>query len=160
MDLLSRLERLVEELTKKHMRISVAESCTGGYISHMITNISGASKVFERGVICYSNRAKLELLKVKPETLEKYGAVSKEVVEQLATNIKQLSNVEIGIGVSGIAGPTGGTLEKPVGTVFIGFSLEKDTIVKNFYFKATRIEFKKKVLEKILDYLENSLKIS
>jgi nicotinamide-nucleotide amidase len=156
MDPLERIERLIKKLTKKKMKIAVAESCTGGYISHMITNIAGASNVFERGIVCYSNQAKIDLLKVKATTIVTHGAVSKEVVKQLASNIKRISNVDIGIGVSGIAGPTGGTLEKPVGTVYIGFSTEKETHVKQFNFKTTRTEFKKMVLEEVLDYLEQN----
>jgi len=154
MDELERLEKIVEKFTKKNLKIAIAESCTGGYVSHMITNISGASNVFERGIVCYSNQAKTDLLQVKPKSIEIHGAVSENVVKQLASNIKKLSNVDIGISVSGIAGPTGSTPEKPVGTVFIGFSTEKGTQVKKFVFKTDRINFKKMVLEKILDYLE------
>ncbi len=154
MDELERLKKIIERFTKKNLKIAIAESCTGGYVSHMITNISGASNVFERGIVCYSNQAKIDLLKVKPKSIEMHGAVSEEAVKQLAFNVKKLSNVEIGIGVSGVAGPTGGTPEKPVGTVFIGFSTEEETQVKRFLFKTNRIDFKKKVLEKILDYLE------
>jgi PncC family amidohydrolase len=154
MDIFERLEKIIENFTKKNLKIAIAESCTGGYVSHMITNIPGASNVFERGIVCYSNQAKIDLLKVKPKSIEIHGAVSENVVKQLATNMKNLSNVEIGIGVSGIAGPTGGTPKKPVGTVFIGFSTEEETQVKRFLFKTNRIDFKKKVLEKILDYLE------
>jgi nicotinamide-nucleotide amidase len=154
MDELERLEKIVEKFTKKNLKIAIAESCTGGYVSHMITNISGASNVFERGIVCYSNQAKIDLLKVKPKSIEIHGAVSENVVKQLASNIKKLSNVDIGISVSGIAGPTGGTPEKPVGTVYIGFSTEEGTQVKKFVFKTDRINFKKMVLEKILDYLE------
>ena len=154
MDKLERLEKLFEKFTKRNLKIAIAESCTGGYVSHMMTNISGASNVFERGIVCYSNQAKIDLLKVKPKSIEIHGAVSESVVKQLASNIKKLSNVDIGIGVSGIAGPTGGTPEKPIGTVFIGFSTEEDTHVKKFIFKTDRINFKKMVFEKILDYLE------
>ena len=156
MNALERIERIIEKLTKNNMKIAVAESCTGGYVSHMITNVSGASKVFERGIVCYSNQAKIDLLKVKQKIIDIYGAVSKEVVKQLASNIQKLSNVAIGIGVSGIAGPTGGTPEKAVGIVYIGFSTKKETIVKKYNFKTTRIEFKKLVLEKILNYLEQN----
>ncbi|MHA2181696.1 MAG: CinA family protein, partial [Promethearchaeota archaeon] len=123
---------------------------------HMITNIPGASKVFERGIVCYSNQAKIDLLEVEPKIIEIYGAVSKEVVNQLAFNMKKIANVDIGISISGIAGPNGGTPEKPVGTVYIGFSTDKETNVKKFNFKTTRMEFKKLVLEKILDYLEQN----
>jgi len=157
MNILERIEMLVKNMTERKMQISIAESCTGGYISHMFTNISGASKVFERGIVCYSNTAKIDLLNVDPIIIEKYGAVSKQVVRQLAHNIRVLSNVDIGIGISGIAGPTGGTPEKPVGIVFIGVSTKKDTNVQKFNFKTDRITFKKKVLGKIIYFLEEFL---
>ena len=100
---LERIENIIKKFTKKNLKIAIAESCTGGYVSHMITNISGASNVFERGIVCYSNQAKIDLLKVTPKSINIHGAVSENVVRQLASNIKELSNVEIGIGVSGIA---------------------------------------------------------
>jgi len=154
MNKLERLQKIVEKFNKRNLRIAIAESCTGGYVSHMMTNIPGASNVFERGIVCYSNQAKIELLKVSPKSIKIHGAVSESVVKQLASNIKKLSKVDIGIGVSGIAGPSGGTPEKPVGTVFIGFSTGEKTIVNKFIFKTDRINFKKMVFEKILDYLE------
>ncbi|MFX1574147.1 MAG: CinA family protein [Promethearchaeota archaeon] len=155
MEVLERIEKIIKNFTEKSIHLAVAESCTGGYISNMITNVSGASKVFERGIVCYSNRAKIESVNVNPKTILEFGAVSKEVVQQLANNIRNLSNVDIGIGISGIAGPTGGTPEKPVGLVFIGFSTEKEIIVKKYRFKTERIVFKKNVLEKVLQFLEN-----
>ncbi|MFX0043417.1 MAG: CinA family protein [Candidatus Hodarchaeota archaeon] len=154
MDLLKRIEKIIKIFSEKNIRIAVAESCTGGYISNMFTNISGASNVFERGIVCYSNRAKIDLLNIDPNLIEENGAVSEEVVRELANNVRMQSKVEIGIGVSGIAGPTGGTPEKPVGLVFIGFSNKKETIVEKYNFKADRITFKKKVLEKVLQYME------
>ena len=155
MNSIKRVEAIIERFTKNKLKIAIAESCTGGYISNMITNVSGSSKVFDRGIICYSNQAKIELVKVDPKILENFGAVSQEVVEQLANNIRILSNVDIGIGVSGIAGPTGGTPEKPVGLVYIGFSTEKEIEVKNYNFKADRITFKKMVFDKVLLFLED-----
>ncbi len=155
MDILKRIENIIKNFTEKSIHIAIAESCTGGYISNMITNVSGASNIFERGIVCYSNRAKIDLVNVNPKTIEEYGAVSKEVVKQLAYNIRILSKVDIGIGISGVAGPTGGTPEKPVGLVFIGFSSEKETIVKKYRFKANRITFKQNVLEEIIQFLEN-----
>jgi len=160
MDILKRIEKIIKLYTTKSLKIAVAESCTGGYISHMITNIPGASKVFERGIVCYSNQAKINLLNVERKSLEIHGAVSEIVVKQLAYNIRTLSNVDIGIGISGIAGPTGGTPEKPVGTVYIGFSTEEETQVNRFNFNADRIMFKKLVLEKIIEYLEQLVKFS
>ena len=157
MDILERIQKLVKNYSEKNLKISVAESCTGGFISHMFTNISGASKVFERGIVCYSNQSKIDLLKINPKIIEKYGAISEQVVKQLAYNIRVQSNVDVGIGISGIAGPTGGTPEKPVGLVFIGVSTEKDIIVHNVSFKTDRITFKSKVLEKIIYFLEELL---
>ncbi|MFX0154943.1 MAG: CinA family protein [Candidatus Hodarchaeota archaeon] len=154
MDILKRIEKLINDFSEVNLKISIAESCTGGFISHMFTNISGASKVFERGIVCYSNQAKIDLLNVDPGTIEKFGAVSENVVKDLANNIRFLSNVDIGIGISGIAGPTGGTPEKPVGLVFIGISTKKETSILKYNFKTDRIKFKEKVLEKIIQFLE------
>jgi nicotinamide-nucleotide amidase len=154
MDELERIEQIIKHFTNKHIKIAIAESCTGGFISHMFTNVSGASNVFERGIVCYSNESKMDLLNIDPTSLEINGAVSENVVRQLASNIRALSGVKIGIGISGIAGPTGGTSEKPVGTVFIGYSTEKETKVEKHNINAERIEFKKKVLNVILEHLE------
>ncbi len=157
MDILQRIEKIIWKLSDSNKQIAVAESCTGGYISHMFTNISGASKVFERGIVCYSNQAKIDLLNIDPKIIEKNGVVSDSVVKLLAYNIRVLSNVDIGIGISGIAGPTGGTPEKPVGLVFIGFSTERLTSAQKCNLKADRITFKKMVLEIVLQILEELL---
>lgn len=154
-----RISKIIEIFTQNDIKIAIAESCTGGYVSHMMTNISGASNVFERGIVCYSNQAKIDLLNVDPNSIESYGAVSEKVVYQLANNIRIQANVDIGIGISGIAGPTGGTPEKPVGTVFIGFSTKNETIVKRYTLNADRETFKKLVLQKILDSLEQKMNI-
>jgi len=155
MTLLTKTEILIKKLMKAKMSIAVAESCTGGYISNMITNISGASNVFERGIICYSNKSKIDLLNVEPEIIEKHGAVSELVARQLALNVRLLSNSNIGISTTGIAGPTGGTSEKPIGLVYIGISSENETIVKKYQLSAERMVFKEKVFEIILSLLEN-----
>jgi nicotinamide-nucleotide amidase len=155
MVILDSVKDIVVKFTKNNIKLAIAESCTGGYISNAITNISGASKVFERGIICYSNNSKIDLLNLDPSMIDQFGAVSEIVAKQLAHNIRVLSNVDIGIGITGIAGPTGGTAEKPVGLVFIGFSTGKDTIVEKHQFKAERIIFKEKVLEKVLSLLQN-----
>jgi len=149
------IQEIVVKFTKSNITLAVAESCTGGYISNMITNIPGASKVFERGIVCYSNLSKSTLLNVDPDDIVKHGAVSEIVAKQLANNIRVLSKVNIGIGVTGIAGPTGGTPEKPVGLVYIGFSTQKETIVEKHQFNVGRIAFKRKVLEKVLSLLQN-----
>lgn len=157
MEILERISKLISILTIRNIQLAIAESCTGGYISHMFTNISGASKVFERGIVCYSNQAKIDLLNVDPRIIEKYGAVSKNVVRILADSVRVLSKADIGIGISGIAGPTGGTKDKPVGLVFIGFSTEKEINIEKYHFKTDRIDFKKRVLEKVLEILEGFL---
>jgi nicotinamide-nucleotide amidase len=155
MDSLDIIEEIIAKFTKNKITLAVAESCTGGYISSMITNVSGASNVFERGIVCYSNSSKMDLLNINPDYLIQFGAVSEIVAKHLANNIRILSNVNIGIGVTGIAGPTGGTPEKPVGLVYIGFSTETETIVKKYQFQADRINFKKAVLKEVLAFLQN-----
>ena len=152
------IQEIVVKFTKSNTTLAIAESCTGGYISNMITNISGASKVFERGIVCYSNLSKTTLLNVDPDEIAKHGAVSETVAKQLAKNIRVLSNVDIGIGITGIAGPTGGTPEKPVGLVYIGFSTIEGTFVEEHHFDVDRITFKTKVLEKIVLLLQNFIK--
>jgi len=156
MEILDRIKFLVHRFTRENILIAIAESCTGGYISHMITNISGASKVFERGIVSYGNQAKVDILKVDQAVLEKYGAVSEEVARQMAYGVRVMSKLcDIGIGVTGIAGPKGGSPEKPVGLVYIGYSTVKETVVKKHNFKANRITFKKLVLEEVIQFLES-----
>jgi len=155
MVILDSVKDIVAKFAKNNIKLAIAESCTGGHISNAITNISGASKIFERGIICYSNNSKIDLLNVDPDSINQQGAVSEIVAKQLAHNIRVISNVNIGIGITGVAGPTGGTVAKPVGLVFIGFSTEKDTIVEKHQFKADRITFKDNVLEKVISLLQN-----
>lgn len=155
MEILKRIEYIIDLYYNKKKSIAIAESCTGGFICHMITNISGSSKIFDRGVICYSNQAKKDFLNINEEILVKYGAVSEIVANQLSNNIRTLSNVDVGLGITGIAGPTGGTPLKPVGLVYIGFSSIEKTTVKKYIIKANRINFKEKVLEKVLILLED-----
>ncbi|TFG03087.1 MAG: CinA family protein [Promethearchaeota archaeon] len=156
MEIEEKIRAIIKKFTKNRIWIAIGESCTGGYISHMITNISGASKVFERGIVCYGNQAKIDLIKVNPKDIENYGAVSEEIARQMANNVRIISKLcDIGIGITGIAGPTGGTPEKPVGLVYIGYSTNKETIVKKYNFNADRITFKKLILEEIIEFLEN-----
>ena len=158
MEFLEKIKEIITNFATSKITIAIAESCTGGYISNMFTNISGASKVYERGIVCYSNTSKVELLNVDPESINQEGAVSETVAKQLANNIRNLSNVDIGIGITGIAGPTGGTPEKPVGLVYIGISTVDGTFVEKHHFNADRIIFKTKILEKILALLQNYIK--
>ena len=133
-------ERLIELLTKKKLTISTAESCTGGLLSALLTDVSGASEVLNECIVTYSNAVKEKELEVKHETLEKHGAVSRQTAEQMAKGICTHTGADIGIGITGIAGPTGGTDEKPVGTVFIGISVKGDVHVYKNHFSGTRAQ--------------------
>ena len=158
MEILERIKNIIHRFAKKNVWVAVAESCTGGYVSHMITNISGASKVFERGIISYGNQAKIDILKINAKIIEDYGAVSEEVARQMAANVRTISKrCDIGIGITGIAGPTGETPGKPLGLVYVGFSTPKEIVVKKFIFDTDRITFKEKVLEEIVKLLEDYL---
>ena len=147
------VKKISTVLKHKKQKISIAESATGGLISHILTNISGSSEYFDRGLITYSNRAKMELLGVNKITLEKYGAVSKDVAKQMAEGVRKKSDVDIGISTTGIAGPTGGSKGKPVGTIFIGLSTKKETIVKKYSFDSDRLENKEKFCNAALKML-------
>ena len=136
------LNKIYFELKRQKLTIATAESCTGGLIGHTLTNVSGSSEYFERGIISYSNKAKVELLGVSESLLKEQGAVSEEVAKTMAENVRKRSDVNIGISTTGIAGPLGGTKEKPVGLVYISASTEKDNIVKKFIFTGDRIQNK------------------
>ena len=111
---------LVKILTKKKLKIAFAESCTGGMLASEITSISGASKVFGLGLITYSNQAKMNILKINRNIIQKYGAVSPECCEIMVKNLAKISKAQINISITGVAGPKGGTKTKPVGLVYIG----------------------------------------
>lgn len=115
-------ENLVKVLSEKKLKIATAESCTGGLLSEMITDVSGASNVFECGICSYSNEIKIAVLGVKRETIDKYTEVSIQTAEEMAKGVLEISNADIGVSTTGVAGPTGGTEENPVGTVCIGFA--------------------------------------
>src|SRR3990172_9398742 len=147
------LEEVVGKLlSRNRLTLALAESCTGGLVAHRVTNVSGSSNYFERGIVSYSNESKVEVLGVPKELIESFGAVSKEVVEAMAEGVRKLAKADIGVSISGIAGPTGGTPTKPVGTVFIGISHEKNgTSSQRFQFKGTREEIKLIASEVVLD---------
>ncbi len=119
--------RLVSSLREKHLKLASAESCTGGLFSKLITDIPGASDVFEFGAITYSNEMKMRVLGVKKETLEKYGAVSHQTAVEMADGIRSFANADIGLSITGIAGPNSDYTNKPVGLVFIGISTKNKT---------------------------------
>ena len=128
-------ERIVKLLQKKRLKISFAESCTGGLLASIITKISGSSKVFTLGLVTYSNQAKINILKVPNKIIKKYGAVSYETCVSMVNNLNKISKTNISVSITGIAGPKGGTKEKPVGLVYIGIKKNSKTIVKKYLFK-------------------------
>jgi len=135
------LEKVVlDMMAEKGLKLAVAESCTGGYISHILTQHPGSSKVFLGGGITYSNELKEDLLAVKPQTIEHYGAVSEQTVTEMAEGALNNFNADYSIAVTGIAGPDGGTPDKPVGTVWIGVAKRGKTMVKKFTFGSKRIQ--------------------
>lgn len=152
------LEEVVGRLLKeRELRISVAESCTGGGLADRITNINGSSTYFERGVVTYSNAAKVEILKVNEDVMLEKGAVSAEVAMQMAEGIKSISGSDIGVSLTGIMGPTGGVANKPVGTVFIGYCDDKVCTAKRFQFGEDRILNKNRATQAALDMVRRSL---
>jgi PncC family amidohydrolase len=152
------LNKISTLLTEKKLTIAIAESCTGGLIAHNLTNISGSSNYFDRGLVSYSNNAKNELLNISKKLLIDYGAVSEPVAKAMAECVRILSSVDIGISTTGVAGPTGGNKKKPVGLVYVGLSTKKDVIVKKFMFNEDRIGNKiatcNAALKLLYDYLE------
>ena len=128
-------ERIVKLLQKKRLKISFAESCTGGLLASTITKISGSSKVFTLGLVTYSNQAKINILKVPNKIIKKYGAVSYETCVSMVKNLNKISKTDISVSITGVAGPKGGTKEKPVGLVYIGIKKNSKTIVKKYLFK-------------------------
>lgn len=145
-------------LTKKDKTIATAESCTGGLIAHRLTNVPGSSNYFMRGLVTYSNEAKIDLLGVNKAVLEEKGAVSEEVALQMAEGVRKKSETDIGIATTGIAGPSGGSKEKPVGTVYMALSTEEKTESKLFHFSGNRWDVKKQTSEKALEWIIDLLK--
>ena len=133
---MKKLSQIVVKLLKsKKLKISFAESCTGGLLSSSITSISGSSKVFTLGLITYSNRAKINVLKVPKNIIIKHGAVSYETCLYMVKNLYKISKTNISVSITGIAGPKGGTKNKPVGLVYIGIKKANKTIIKKYQFK-------------------------
>jgi PncC family amidohydrolase len=140
------------------MTVAVAESCTGGLICHRLTNISGSSDYLERGVVTYSNRSKIELLGVPEQVIKEHGAVSEACVRAMAAGIKRLSGTDLGLAVSGIAGPTGGTPDKPVGTVHLALAWNEDVECWKYLFEGSRGEIKQKASEQALMQIREHIK--
>ena len=152
------LEHIVGKLlTERKFTISVAESCTGGLIADRLTNVSGSSNYFERAITTYSNESKIAELGVPVSFIELHGAVSREVAEAMAFGVRSKSNTDMGLSTTGIAGPTGGTVEKPVGLVWIGFSDRHQTNAVRFNFASDRRSFKERSSQAALDLVRRKL---
>lgn len=152
------LEEVVGRLLKERdLKIATAESCTGGLIASTLTNVSGSSEYFERGIVSYSNAAKVEILKVDEDTIAENGAVSPEVAMQMAEGVKATSGSDIGLSVTGIMGPTGATTDKPVGLVYVGYCDEKVCTVNKFVFGNERLLNKERTMQAALDLVRKQL---
>ena len=150
--------KIVKLLTKKKLTVSFAESCTGGLLASSITSFSGSSKIFNMGLVTYSNNAKIKLLQVPKKTITKYGAVSYETCLSMVKNLSKISKANISISITGIAGPNGGTKAKPVGLVYIGLKKGSKIIVKKNYFKSKkRISIQKATVKQALKMILNIL---
>lgn len=150
-------ELVVEELLKKKYSITTAESCTGGLLAGTIINVSGVSSIYKEGFITYANEAKEELLGVSHEDLLTVGAVSEQVARQMAEGAKKRANSDCALATTGIAGPDGGTKEKPVGLVYIGCCVKDKTVVEKCLFTGSRLEVRLQAVEKALQILYSKL---
>ena len=130
--------KVVKLLRRKKLKISFAESCTGGLLASSITSISGSSKIFNIGLVTYSNQSKIDILNVPKQIIAKHGAVSYETCLSMVKNLSKISKSNISISVTGIAGPKGGTIKKPVGLVYIGIKKANKTLVKRYLFKSKK----------------------
>ena len=150
--------KVVKKLIKKKLKVSFAESCTGGLLSSSITSISGSSKVFNLGLITYSNKTKVDILKVPVKIISKYGAVSKECCLSMVKNLSKISKANISISITGIAGPNGGTKLKPVGLVYIGVKKGNKIIIKKNLFKnKNRIAIQKATVRVSLNTIDKMI---
>ncbi|OCW83947.1 damage-inducible protein CinA [Pelagibacteraceae bacterium GOM-A5] len=148
------IDRLHKKLIKKKISISVAESCTGGLLSSKLTKLNGSSKYFKLGLITYSNNAKINILKVKKNIIDKYGAVSQECCKSMVENLSKLSKSKINLSITGIAGPKGGTKNKPVGLVFIGIKKRnKIIVIKKLFGKKKRSIIQNNTVKKCINLL-------
>ena len=153
------IQLLHKKLIEKKLTISVAESCTGGLLSHNLTKLANSSKYFEMGLTTYSNQAKIKILKVNKNLIKKYGAVSNECCDAMVQNLSKISKSKINVSITGIAGPSGGSTSKPVGLVYIGIKNGNKVKVHKFFFKNLgRLEFQKKTVKKTLNLILKNIK--
>ena len=146
-------ESVINKLREKKIKIATAESCTGGLFSGTLTSVPGSSECFGYGLVTYSNQAKHELLSIPWEVLNKFGAVSYETATWMAKSVRRIAHAELGLSITGIAGPSGGSKEKPVGLVYIGWADENLCDAHKFCFPGTREEIRQSTIEKGLDLI-------
>lgn len=152
-------KKVIQILIKKKIKISVAESCTGGLFSSVITSVSGSSKVFALGLVTYSNQSKNKVLKIPKKIIRMYGAVSYETCLSMVKNISKIAKTGVSISITGIAGPKGGTRKRPVGLVYIGIKKENKILVKKYLFKNKgRLYIQKTAVNKSLDLVLSFIK--
>ena len=150
------MNSIVKKLNNKKLKISFAESCTGGMLASKITSISGASKVFGLGLVTYSNQGKISILKVNKRIIQKYGAVSPQCCEAMVKNLAKISKAQVNVSVTGIAGPNGGTKTKPVGLVYIGVkNKNKILIIKNLFKQKSRKAIQKATVKRALEIIKS-----
>ena len=153
------MKSLIKLLIKKKIKVSFAESCTGGLLASTVTSINGASKVFSLGLITYSNQSKIKVLKVNKNIIKKYGAVSYECCKSMVNNLAKISKANINISITGIAGPKGGTKQKPVGLVYIGIKKGSKIKVNEYFFKSQkRSSIQRATVKKALDLILRATK--
>ena len=152
-------KKIIFLLKRKKLSLAIAESCTGGMLSSSITSVSGSSKVFTMGLVTYSNQAKTSILKIPKKIIKKYGAVSFQCCFAMVNNLSKISKSKISVSVTGIAGPKGGSKQKPVGLIFIGIKVGKKVVVKKCNFKNKgRIFIQKQTVKKTLNLLAQLIK--
>ena len=152
------MNSIVKKLNKKRLKISFAESCTGGLLASEITSVNGASKVFGLGLVTYSNQAKINVLKVNKNIIKKYGAVSPECCEAMVKNLAKISKAQINVSITGIAGPNGGTKTKPVGLVYIGVkNKNKILITKNMFKQKSRKAIQNATVKRTLEIIRSTI---
>tara|TARA_E500000178_G_scaffold288040_1_gene290530 strand:+ start:1463 stop:1933 length:471 start_codon:yes stop_codon:yes gene_type:complete len=156
---MAKFRKLIQKLKKKKLKISFAESCTGGLLAHSITSISGASKVFSLSVVTYSNDSKNSILNVPKKIINKFGAVSEECCLCMVKNLAKISKSQINVSITGIAGPNGGSKFKPVGLVFIGINYKsKNNVYKYLFTNKTRRSIQRSSAKAVVDILLNFIK--
>jgi len=150
-------EVIVKLLAQRNQTLSVAESCTGGLLANRITNVPGASAVFLAGYVCYANQAKIDMLNIDPQLIEKHGAVSEQIACALAEHARTCARSDYALATTGVAGPGGGSPEKPVGTVYIALAASDETIAKKLFFPTDRETFKQIATQAALELLRRKL---